>query len=68
MRQLKRLASSPYFKAVVGTATLGGLGYAAYYQSSKATAEIATRNIIQEGKETQVSENVAIQEAVASKK
>lgn len=48
MRQLKRLVSSPYFKAVVGTATLGGLGYAAYYQSTKTTAEIVTRNIIQE--------------------
>lgn len=68
MRQLKRLALSPYFKAVVGTAALGGLGYAAYYQSSRTTAEIVALNIVQERQETQGNENIAIPETAAAKK
>ena len=68
MRQLKRLASSPYFKAVAGTVTLGGLGYAAYYQTTKATAEIITCKIIEQAQEAQTDKDVVIPEAEAIKK
>lgn len=68
MRQLKRLASSPYFKAFAGTATLGGLGYAAFYHTSKTAAEVVTRKIIEEDQEAQAKKNLLVQEAAASKK
>lgn len=47
MRQLKRIASSPYFKAFAGTITIGGLGYAAYYHMGKTAAEAVVSKIIE---------------------
>jgi hypothetical protein len=46
MSQLKKLFSKPFFKAFIGVSTLGGLGYAAYYQLNEKQASQLSPNII----------------------